>query len=315
MNRLGEALAAGTHPPVKVLFVYNSNALATAPNQEKVRAGLGRDDLFTVVFDQVMTDTARHADVVLPATSFFEHREMSRGYGAYVLHDAAAVARPAGEARPNVAVFADLCRRTGVARAGDLDSEEEIADAILAQSPRAAELRRELDADGIAFPDSGSRPIPFVDVFPRTPDRRVHLFPEELDREAPEGLYAFRELPADPRHPLALISPASDRMVSSTLGELVEGLAALEIHPDDARTRGIGDGDTIRAFNLLGEVVTVAKVTAAVRPGVVRLPKGLWAKHTANGRTSNALCPDSLTDLGGGACFNDARVEVERLPS
>jgi anaerobic selenocysteine-containing dehydrogenase len=102
-------------------------------------------------------------------------------------------------------------------------------------------------------------------------------------------------------------------MISSSLGELVSGPAELEIHPDDAGTRGIRNGDSIRAFNRLGEVVTAARVTPEVRPGVVRLPKGLWAKHTANGRTSNALCPDTLTDLGGGACFNDARVEVSRI--
>jgi len=315
MNLLGEILAPGADPPVKVLFVYNSNALATTPNQEKVRAGLGREDLFTVVFDQVMTDTARHADVVLPATSFFEHREMSRGYGSYALHDSAAVAVPAGEARPNAAVFADLCRRTGVARPGDLDTEPALAEAILAGSPRAAEIRRQLDTDGVAFPGTGARPVQFVDVFPRTSDGRVHLFPEELDREAPEGLYAFRELREDRRYPLALISPASDRTISSSLGELVQGLTGLDIHPDDARPRAIGDGDPVRAFNRLGEVATIARVTPEVRPGVVRLPKGMWAKHTINGRTANALCPDTLSDLGGGACFNDARVEVERLSS
>ncbi len=315
MNRLGEALASDAAPPVKVLFVYNSNALATTPNQEKVRAGLARDDLFTVVFDQVMTDTARHADVVLPATSFFEHREMSRGYGAYALHDAAAVALPAGESRSNAEVFAELCRRTGLSRPGDPETEEALAEAILAGSPRAAEIRRQLDTDGVAYPGSGARPVQFVDVFPRTSDGRVHLFPEELDREAPEGLYALRELPDDPRFPLALISPASDRTISSTLGELVEGLVGLDIHPEDAKCRSIADGDRVRAFNALGEVATFARVTPEVRPGVVRLPKGLWAKHTINGRTANALCPDTLADLGGGACFNDARVDVERLPA
>ena len=315
MNRLGEALAPETAPPVKVLFVYNSNALATAPLQEKVREGLLRDDLFTVVFDQVMTDTARHADVVLPATAFLEHREMSRGYGAYVLHDARPVARPEGEARPNVDVFAELCRRTGVARSGDLESAEEIGAAILAQSPRAEEIRRCLDSTGAAFPDSGARPVQFVDVFPRTPDGKIRLFPEALDRESPAGLYAFRELPDDARHPLALISPASDRMISSTLGELDRDPAALEIHPEDAGRRGLGSGDPVRVFNGLGEVLTFARVTAEVRPGVVRLPKGLWARHTRNGRGANALCPDTLTDLGGGACFNDARVEVERSAS
>ncbi len=311
MNRLGEALSPAYHPPVKMLFVYNSNALSTAPRQDLVREGLRRDDLFTVVFDQVRTDTASYADVVLPATTFFEHRELSRGYGAYVLHDAAAVAAPAGEARSNVAVFAELCHRMGVARAGEPETEEELVAAILAQSRRAVEIRAALDADGVALPDSGGRPVQFKDVFPGTADRKAHLFPEELDREAPEGLYGFRELAEECRFPLALISPASDRSISSTLGELDHRPAPLEMHPDDASDRRLRSGDRVRVFNDFGEVITVALVTADVRSGVVRLPKGTWARNTENGRGATALVPDTLTDLGGGACFNDARVEVE----
>jgi len=313
MNRLGEAFDAGNDPPVRLLFVYNSNALATAPRQEKVRAGLAREDLFTVVFDQVMTDTARYADVVLPATTFLEHRELSRGYGAYALHDAAAAVPPAGEARANVDVFAELCRRTGTAVAGAPETAEEFAGAILRQSGRADAIRRDLDGRGVAFPDSGPRPVQFVDVFPRTDDLRAHLFPDELDREAPEGLYAYRELPEDRRFPLALISPASDRTISSTLGELDHGIVPVDIHPDDAAARGVRTGDRVRVFNAFGEVVTRAAVTREMRPGVARIPKGLWARHTENGRSANALSPDSLTDLGGGACFNDARVEIERI--
>ena len=312
MNRLGEALSPGFDPPVRVLFVYNSNALATAPRQEAVRAGLAREDLFTVVFDQVTTDTALYADVVLPATTFLEHREISRGYGAYVLHDAAPATSAEGQARPNVDVFAELCRRTGVARAGEPESDADLAESLLQQSPRADALRRALRSDGIAYPDSGRRPVQFVDVFPRTADGKAHLFPEALDREAPEGLYAFRPLADEARFPLALISPASDRMISSTLGELDRSPARLEMHPDDAARRRITDGDRIRVFNDLGDVVTRARVTPLVRPGVVRLPKGLWARHTENGRGATALAPDTLADLGGGACFNDARVEVAR---
>jgi anaerobic selenocysteine-containing dehydrogenase len=313
MNRLGEALAPGPAPPVRLLFVYNSNALTTAPRQEKVRAGLSREDLFTVVFDQVMTDTARYADIVLPATTFLEHRELSRGYGAYVLHDSRAVVAPAGEARANVDVFAELCRRTGSARAGEPETADAIADAILDQSARPAEIRSQLRERGIATPDTGERPIQFGDVFPRTDDRKVHLFPEELDREAPEGLYAFRELPEDRRFPLALISPASDRRISSTLGEIDDRLSPVEMHPDDAAARRVSEGDRVRVFNDFGEVVSHAAVSSEVRPGVARLPKGIWAKHTLNGRSANALVPDTLADLGGGACFNDARVEIERI--
>lgn len=313
MNRLGEALAPGTAPSVRLLFVYNSNALTTAPRQEKVREGLSRDDLFTVVFDQVMTDTARYADVVLPATTFLEHRELSRGYGAYVLHDAAPVATPAGQARSNVDVFAELCRRTGSARPGEPETADAIAEAILDQSARSAEIRRELRERGVATPDTGARPVQFVDVFPRTADRKVHLFPEELDREAPEGLYAFRELPEERRFPLALISPASDRRISSTLGELDHEQAPVEMHPDDAAARRVIAGDRVRVFNDFGEVVSRAAISGEVRPGVARLSKGAWARHTENGRSANTLAPDTLADLGGGACFNDARVEIERI--
>jgi anaerobic selenocysteine-containing dehydrogenase len=112
---------------------------------------------------------------------------------------------------------------------------------------------------------------------------------------------------------LSLISPASERTVSSTLGELRPGIAKLRIHPEDAQPRAIGDGDEIRVFNTLGEVHCEALVTPEIRPGTVALPKGLWARSTRNGATANALCPDSLTDIAGGACFNDARVQIELL--
>jgi anaerobic selenocysteine-containing dehydrogenase len=150
-------------------------------------------------------------------------------------------------------------------------------------------------------------------VFPRTSDRKVHLCPQALDREAPLGLYGFQSDPETTEYPLALISPASERTVSSTLGELDRPRVRLDLHPDDAAGRGIEDGDAVRIFNQLGEVRVHARVTPLVRRGTVSMPKGVWRRHTTNGLTSNALVADSLTDLGGGACFNDARVQVERL--
>jgi anaerobic selenocysteine-containing dehydrogenase len=112
-----------------------------------------------------------------------------------------------------------------------------------------------------------------------------------------------------------LISPASGKTISSTLGQLVRGPAAVVIHPDDAAPRGIAHGDRVRVSSEFGDVRCVADVSDDVRRGVAMLPKGLWSRHTVDGATANALCPDGLTDLGGGATFNDARVEVERLPS
>ena len=315
MNRLGEVLVerpdSPAEPPVTVLFVYNCNPLATLPNQQKVRRGLEREDLFTVVFEQVWTDTARYADLVLPATTFLEHRELAKGYGSYVLHKVEPVAAPAGEARPNYEVFADLCRRLGLARPGEPETAAELEATLLASADR---IRAELDREGIATPDCGFLPVQFVDAFPRTPDGKIDLVPEALDREAPLGLYGYRENPAmDPRHPLALISPATNRTISSTLGGLYKERYPLEIHPDDAAARGIADGDVVRVWNDLGEVRVKARVTRDMKPGVVLLPKGLWSHNTLSGTTSNALVPDTLGDLGGAACFNDARVEVAKI--
>jgi anaerobic selenocysteine-containing dehydrogenase len=141
----------------------------------------------------------------------------------------------------------------------------------------------------------------------------VDLCPAPLDRAAPAGLYGYLPDPSTAEAPLALISPASSHTISSTFGQLVPGQVPIELAPEDARRRGIADGDRVRVWNALGEVRCRAALNADLRPGVALLPKGLWQRHTENGATANALCPDTLTDLGGGACFNDARVEIQRL--
>jgi len=312
MNLLGETLLGGNGPPVELLFVYNSNPLATIPAQEKVRAGLEREDLFTVVFDPVLTDTARYADVVLPAATFLEREELSRGYGAFVLQNGKPVIPPVAESRPNHEVFADLCRRTGVSLAGDPESSADLVRAIIGSSHSADALFKALESDRIAFAAGNPAPVQFVDEFPRTSDGKVHLVPENLDREAPEGLYGFRPEPQPGAFPLALISPASDRTISSSLGELRREQVPLEIHPADAAARGIGESDAVRVWNAFGAVSCRARVNPDLKPGVVLLPKGLWSHNTLSGSTATALAPDTLSDLGAGACFNDARVEVER---
>jgi anaerobic selenocysteine-containing dehydrogenase len=313
MNRLGEALTSLSDPRIRVLFVYDSNALATSPHQTLVRRGLEREDLFTVAFDSVATDTVRFADVVLPATTFLEHSELSRGYGAFTLQAAPPAIERVGEARPNFEVFAELALATGVATRAEIPTQEAAIELLLDSTGRGAELRAELGSRGWAAPAAGERPVQFVDVFPRTSDGRIHLLPEELDREAPAGLYGFRADPATPEFPLALVSPATARTISSTFGQLHRKQVPLEIHPADAAARGIADGARVRVFNEWGEVVCRARVSSGLRPGVVELPKGLWSHHTENGATANALVPDTLTDIAGGACFNDARVEVRRL--
>ncbi|HEX7253708.1 MAG TPA: molybdopterin-dependent oxidoreductase, partial [Thermoanaerobaculia bacterium] len=312
MNLLGEALLGRLGAPVDLLFVYNANPAATIPCQEKVLAGLRREDLFTVVFDPVMTDTARYADVLLPSTTFLERDELARGYGALVLQQMKPVIAPVGESRPNHEVFGELCRRAGVAREGDPQSAGDLTREILDANPSGGSIRDSLATQGIAFPGGNPAPIQFVDTFPRTPDGKVHFVPEDLDTEAPQGLYHFQADPATERFPLALISPASDRTISSTLGELRREAVSLELSPEDAKARGISDGDRVRVWNDLGEVHCRARWSVKLRPGVVHLPKGLWSHNTENGAGATALSPDTLTDLGAGACFNDARVQVER---
>ena len=310
MNKLGEVLTEPPSPPVSLLFVYNCNPAATIPDQARVLRGLERDDLFTVVFEQVLTDTVPYADVVLPATTFLEHYDFSRGYGPITMQLTQPVVEPIGEARSNADVFNDLGRRLDLfddeQGRGELDSLLRILNDL------PAEVGSDLKATGVARPPWDGAPMQFVDVFPRTPDGKVHLFPADLDREAPAGLYAYQPDPATDRFPLALISPASDRTISSTLGELPRPEVRLLIHPADASARQIDDGEDVRIWNELGEVRCRAQVGTWIRAGTVVLPKGLWRRHTANGYTATALAPATLTDIGGGACFNDARVQVER---
>jgi anaerobic selenocysteine-containing dehydrogenase len=317
MNLLGRALLGelrsdeGGPAPIKLLFVYNCNPAVTMPDQRRVLQGLEREDLFTVVFDQVLTDTALYADVVLPATTFLEHYDFVRSYGPITLQLAKPVIDQVGESRPNVEVFADLLRRLDLDRdedpGGELDAMLEILNQM--PEPHGEELRQTWKATA---PFNG-RPVQFVDVMPRTHDQKVHLFPEPLDREAPLGLYGFQPDPATDKYPLTLISPASERTVSSTLGELPRPPVVLDIHPEDAAARDLADQEVVRMFNDQGEVRVPVRVTPLVRRGTVAMPKGVWRRHVSNGFTSNVLVPDTLTDLGGGACFNDARVQIEKV--
>ena len=311
MNRVGRELLEPSGTPIRGLFVYNCNPAVTLPDQQRVLAGLAREDLFTVVFDQVLTDTAVYADVVLPATTFLEHYDIAKSYGPITLQLTRPVIEPVAESRPNADVFSDLAARMNLSRDGDADGELDQMLAVIAGLPPA--ISQHVADLGTAEPPHGGRPIQFVDVFPRTADQKVHLWSDALSAEAPNGLYAYIDDPATAHYPLALISPASERTVSSTLGELERPTVRLEIHPDDATPRGIDDGDEVRVFNELGALECPVKVTGLVRAGTVAFPKGVWRRHTANRLTSNALVPDSLTDLGGGACFNDARVQVVRL--
>ncbi len=297
-------------PPIKALFVYNCNPAVTVPDQNGVLKGLQRDDLFTVVHEQVMTDTALYADIVLPATTFLEHYEISRSYGAYTVAGARPVISPGGEARPNNLLFAQLGRAMGFADAPfQWDTQtlmEKICQALRFDGQRG-EARILSTGQAQPYDFDGAPPVAFKTVFPPTADGKIHLTPPVLgDRP-----YHYLPLPESP-YPLALISPASARLITSTLGEFNLPVLTLTLHPQDAQARGLADGERVRAFNELGEVICPLRVSGKVRPGVALLPKGAWMKASANRRTSTALCPDTINRVAGGACFNDARVEVEK---
>lgn len=313
MNQLGRALTEYDDPPVNVLFVYNCNPAATVPDQRRVLKGLEREDLFTVVFEQVVTDTALYADVLLPATTFLEGYDFAKAYGPINMELAVPVIDAVGEARTNADVFGDLCGRLNLLGESEPTGELDLMLRVLSELPGT--IGADLGAGRRPLPPFGDAPVQFVDVFPNTPDRRVDLSPPHLEAEAPLGLYRFQPDPATEQYPLALISPASDRTISSTLGELPRPDVKLTMNPIDAEARGLATSDLVRVFNALGEVQCPLHVSSLIRPGTVSLPKGLWRRSTRNSETATALAPDTLTDLGGGACFNDARVQVSSLPT
>jgi anaerobic selenocysteine-containing dehydrogenase len=311
MTELAPVLNGSVAPPVKALFVYNCNPVATVPDQNGVIRGLEREDLFTVVFEQVMTDTARYADILLPATTFLEHYDFKRSYGSYIVGAARPVIDPCGESRTNASVFAELGRAMGFEDPIFHWSEEELRRRVVSsielngKGVEAAPFESG-KVHGYDFDGSGT-PVQLESVFPATADGKIHLTPPCLGSEP----YRYARVQSD-RFPLALLSPASSKLVSSTFGEFHVQELHLSIHPVDAARRGIESGDRVRVENELGEVLCSARVDARIREGVVSLPKGAWMKSSLNGRTSTALTPSTLNVVGGGACFNDARVEVTR---
>jgi anaerobic selenocysteine-containing dehydrogenase len=311
MSQLGRLLTDGITPPVKSLFIYDCNPVATAPDQNAILRGLARDDLFTVVHEQVMTDTARYADILLPAVTFLEQREIRRSYGSYIVGGVQPAIEPCGEARPNEWVFARLARAMGFSDEpfgwDTATSMRKVADALsLCGQPCDPAPALNGDAQGYPFPGGG--PVQFETVRPFTPDGKAHLTPPAL------GSAPFQYQPVrQGSFPLALVSASNNKMISSTLGEFNYPELWLTLNPADAAARGISDRDEVRVFNDLGEVRCRARISDRMRDGVCGLPKGAWRNSSRNGQTSTALCPQHLNEVGGGACFNDARVQVERV--
>ena len=285
-NLLGPMLCdPALTPAIRVLFIQGANPALMNPDQAAVLEGLARDDVFTVVHDQVMTDTARWADVVLPATTHFEAGDAAGSYGSLVVQPFPAVIDRVGESRTNTEVIADLAARLGV-DLGPTDASALQIRGLGSTDPDARLLREP------------GRTLPFVDTFPTFADGKAR-FPVPV----------FEPLPADP-HPLTLLSPASPRAINSIFGEGAHE-PVITVHPGDAATRGIVDGGRVRVFNALGSIEVRARVDGETRPGVVVLPKGDWSRnYGVSGLTVNALTPSTIEPTVGGACFNDARVEL-----
>ena len=310
MTQLARTLGSvDLDPPVKALFVYNANPAATTPDQNAVLRGLEREDLFTVVSEHVMTDTARYADVLLPAATFLESTDLRAGYGSYVLGAMRPVVEARGESVSNMQLFGRLGRAMGFSDEAFGWTDEEVFERAAAAVEMAGQ-----PADPGTLATEGRQRVPFPEgvpnqfasTHPLTSDGKAHLTPAVL------GAEPYRYLELDSRWPLALISPASSRSVSSMMAEYKLPVLRASIHPEDAEARGIASGDRIRVHNDLGEVVCEARVTERVRQGVVSMPKGAWRRSSINGQTSTALCPDDLQTVANGACFNDARVEIEK---
>ena len=309
MNLLGKYLLEENTPPVKALFVYNCNPAVTVPNQNAILKGLMREDLFTVVFDQIMTDSAKYADILLPAVTFLEQEEIKKSYGGFLLQYLAPVIPRCGEAKPNEEVFAMLGRTMGWNDRAFQDTTEDYlrkaADAIRAPGgPISLDQLRENRVVFFDFP--GRNPVQFKTSFPWTHNGKINLTPSALG----ENPYEYIE--NDGPYPLTLISPATNKTISSSMGEYnLPELYAI-MNPEDANSRGLLDGATIRVYNDLGEVICKLRVRDSIRQGVVSMPKGAWRKSSRNGQTATALAPDTL-GTAGGACFNDARVEVSKV--
>jgi anaerobic selenocysteine-containing dehydrogenase len=303
-------------PPIKALFVYNHNPLTVHPDQNRLRRGLERDDLFVVGCDVVMTDSLAYADVVLPACSHFEHADLFAAYGQHWLQRAEPVISRQGEAWPNTEIFRRLAARFGFTEPCFTTTDAELMDdALDPADPRLGGVPpSRIPTDrALAMTAEGEEFVLFHNVFPRTPSGKVELASSYLEKKYGALLPDYR--PVESPYPLALISPASDQRITATFGGCrgSDDSPTLEMHPDDARRRGLSDGVTVKVWNDLGEVHLPLRITDSVPPGVVLSLKGAWLRTSDNGQTISALAPTHHADISEGACFNDARVEVVRL--
>ncbi|MCX5736853.1 MAG: molybdopterin-dependent oxidoreductase [candidate division NC10 bacterium] len=310
MNRLGWALDALDTPRVRSLYVYSSNPAVVAPDQNAVLRGLGRDDLFTVVHERFLTDTARYADIVLPATSSLEHADIYRAYGSYCIQRAAAVVPPVGTSKSNWEVFGLLADAMGFDEPFFRQTADELIDLLLERSRpgweavgldprsladgRAVEVRLSAEARGAYRTPSGKIEI----LNPREP----HPLPDFIPPYG--GDQPFRLMTAPARYGLNSSFRERDDLRRK------EERPLLQMNPADARAKGLADGDPAVAFNHLGEVAFSLRVTSGVPQGVVVVEGVWWLDQCLGARSVNALTSQRLTDQGGGSTFYDNTVDV-----
>jgi anaerobic selenocysteine-containing dehydrogenase len=327
MSQLGRVLNdPGLAPPVKALFVYNSNPAAVAPDQEKVREGLLREDLFTVVHELFATDTVDFADVVLPATTTLEHYDIHKAYGHLYLSLSKPAIAPLGESLPNTEVFRRLAARMGIDHPCLRDTDEQMArQALHWDHPNLAGVTFErLDREGSVRLSVSDPYTPFAEGGFPTPSGKCELLAPSLAEMGLDPLAGYvppRESVATApelarRYPLAFISPPAHHFLNSTFSAQPvfvrrEGEPCLTIHPRDAAARGIADGGMVRVFNDRGSFLARARVSDAARPGLVVGLSIWWAKMCPGGRNANAVTGQELTDMGEGATFYDVLVEVQ----
>ena len=331
MVELGRALNTLANPPIEALFVYSSNPAAVCPQHNEVVRGLTRPDLFTVVHEQFFTDTTDYADIVLPATTFFEHKDLQKGYGHYYVQVSNQAIAPIAECRSNVEVFRELAHRMGFTEPCFSESVDEMIDLALGvNDPWMEGLTRErLEQNHIRlkFPASATSGetepfLPFAHGGFRTASGKAELYSEALKAQ---GLHPVAEFtpPSESRHgkhdrtlPLELLARKADNFLNTTFSNVpavqqMEETGLLEISAADARARGIADGDRVRVFNQRGDILLRARVDGKVQPGVVSATLN-WAKTTPGFQSINSLTSEKLTDMGNSATFYSVLVEVEK---
>lgn len=327
MIQLGRALTdPDLRPPVKALYVYNANPATIVPNQELVLQGLRREDLFTVVHEQHLTDTTDYADLVLPATTSMEHTDCYRSYGHLHLQLARPVIPPEGQARSNWAVTRDLARVMGLRDPHFAKSEDDlIREALDSGDASVAGITLErLEAERSVRLQVGRPYLPFANGAP-TPSGKVEFLSETLAHEGLPALPTYVPLVEGPEHaalveryPLQCIVPPNRFFLNSSFSQSERmrrrqrGPAVL-LHPADAATRGVRGGDAVLVRSARGEARFTAELTEDTRAGVVVVEGIWWSKHQPGGRGVNALTDDRTTDMGGGPALHSNLVQVERL--